>query len=682
MSQTEVKFLSPDFLAQYKGKLPGRRGTLFLPVYLRTYSRYLPELKRRERWDETVARVVQYSMELYQGPAPTQELIQEAKDLYHRIFNLEMFPSGRTLWVGGTSSAERFGESQFNCCGCVVDEIDAFGDIFQLLLCGCGVGFSILDDEVAKLPLLVKSVKVIHEPYQTIYPGEQIEDTYWDNSDGVRIMVGDSREGWVKALREFFEFCELYASTDMELEVSFNYNAVRPEGSRINSFGGRAPGPAGLMEMFTNLAQIITDAKGKLAPIDCLDIINYLGKNVVVGGTRRSAQIGLISPENQACVDAKLNMWLLKQNLHRTMSNNTVVFKDKPSRDQLKHIFTNIRNNGEPGFLNYHAATSRRPEFFTINPCGEALLNNKGFCNLSTVNLMAFITEEGMDVERCKEAIRHAVRSACRITNVNISLPKWDKTQKKDRLLGVSLTGFMDLVDHVGRQYLSFSHPLFKKLLQELRATANEEADKYSFEMRIPRPLLVTVLKPEGTLSQLPTVSSGLHRAFAPYFIRRIRVSSIDPVGKALVDLGVPYETDKGKSERLVFSFPIKSGACMSAAEEPARDQFKRYLMFQEHYTDHNSSCTLTIGENEWTEIEDMVYDNWDKVVACAFLPKYTDAYPQMPYEEITKDQYEEMMKTFPNLDELVDLVNKYEQEEYEDGEIGSDCEGGACPVR
>ena len=682
MSQTEVKFLSPDFLKQYEGKLPERRGTLFLPVYLRTYSRYLPELKRRERWDETVARVVQYSLELYQGPANRERLVKEAEELFDHIFNLKVFPAGRTLWVGGTESAKKFGESQFNCCGAIVNELEIFGDFFQLLLCGCGIGLNIEDLEVVKLPRLVSKVSVTHEPYNTIYPNKKVEDTFWDDSDGVRIIIGDSREGWVKALREFLEFCELYSRADLDLTVHFNYDAIRPKGSRIESFGGKAPGPEGLMDMFTNIAEVITNAKGRLKPIDCLDIINFLGKNVIVGGTRRSAQIGLFSSTNEECRDAKLNMWLLKQNLHRAMSNNTAVFRSKPSRDELKTIFSNIRNNGEPGFLNHEAASRRRPEFATINPCAEALLNNRGFCNLSTLNLMAFVDEGGFHKKECIEAIRHAVRSACRITNVDISLPKWDAIQKKDRLLGVSLTGFMDFCDYLGAPWDS---GFIEDLLETLNEEANIEATHYAFEMRIPRPLLVTVVKPEGTLSQLPTVSSGLHAAYAPYYIRRIRVSAMDPVASALKELGVPYEEDKGKAERLVFSFPIRTEASKAASDESAADQFRRYLMFQRYYTNHNSSCTLTIGENEWTEVEEMVYDNWDKVVACAFLPKHTDAYPQMPYEEITKGQYEEMMQTFPNLDGLVDLVNKYEQEEYENDTESTEekCEaGGACPLR
>lgn len=690
MSQTD-SFLAPDFLKQYEGKLPERRGTLFLPVYLRTYSRYLPELKRRERWDETVARVVEYSMSLYQGPATREALIEEAQALFENIFELKLFPAGRTLWIGGSKASESFGEGNFNCSACVIDNLDAFGDMFQLLLCGCGTGFRVLPEDVAKLPKFCPKINVINEPYKTVYPGRKVDQTrdlhdmdvgtFSDQPEhlGVDIHVGDSREAWVKALRMFLETASTGLKGINEITFNINYNYIRPEGTRISTFGGRAPGPNGLMEMFTNLAKVITNARGRLSPVDCMDICNFIAKNVIVGGTRRSSQIALGSPDDQDFIDAKKRLWLDKQNLQRTMSNNSMIFENDPTREQIAEAFKGIKVNGEPGFINLKAMRKRQPLAAVVNPCSEIILSDKGFCNLVSLNLCAFIDNKGVNFGALYRAMNLATRVSLRATNITVSLPEWDKVQKRDRLLGVSLTGIMDAFDRLG---IEFDSPEALEIFKGLREYANRTADTYAFEMRVPRPLLVTCIKPEGSLSQLPTVSSGIHRSWAPYFIRRVRVSSMDPCGKALQELGVPYEIDQAKSERLVFSFPISSGAKSSANEEPAVRQFERYLTTMKYYTDHNTSITITAGEKEWTELEQMVYDRFDEVVGCAFLPKYTDAYPQMPYEEITKEQYEEMMQTFPNLDGLVDLVNKYEQEEYEEQDLGSDCGPLGCPIR
>ncbi len=665
-----MKLLSEEFLAKYRHQTPKNAGVLFYPIYLRTYSRWLEDKQRRERWDETVERVVEYSLSLYQGP--NKDHVGEAEHLYDSIFNLKILPAGRSLWIGGTKAAEKCPEVNFNCSFRAIDGLEAFTDLFHLLLCGCGVGFRVLERDVAQLPSF-KQTELTIESYSSDPVGYRSENTRTVEDFGVRhIHVGDSREGWVKALAEF-----LYSSVAGH-KIYMNFNSVRPAGERIKGFGGHAPGPEGLMEMFRNVNKVINASGGRLSPVDCMDICNYIGKNVIVGGTRRSSQIALGSPDDEEFLEAKKDLWSTKQNLQRAMSNNSVVFESKPTFEKVQEVFKGIRNNGEPGFFNLEAARKRRPDMEGINPCAEILMDSRGFCNLATVNWKAYAEKGVFNIYGALEAIRLAVRLTMRMTNVTVSLPKWDYVQKRDRLLGDSLTGLMDALDLVG---LEFDDPQAIQIFKTMSAEARAEADAYAFEMRVPAPLLVTTIKPEGTLSQLPTVSSGLHRSYAPFFIRRVRYSAMDPVCKALQRLGVPNEPDQGKKERIVFSFPIKTDAKTSANEEPARRQFERYLTMMEHYVDHNASCTLTIGEGEWEEMEKLVYDNFDKVVACAFLPKYTDAFPQMPYEEITKEQYEKLAAEFPNLDTLPDLVNQIETGEFE-SELEEECKGGYCPVR
>ena len=667
-----MKLLSEDFLAKYRNQTPKSAGVLFYPIYLRTYSRWLEDKQRRERWDETVERVVEYSFRLYEGPNKDHK--EEAESLYDSIFNLKVLPAGRTLWIGGTPAAERCGEVNFNCSFRVIDGIEAFTDLFHLLLCGCGVGFRILEADVAQLPSF-KQAKLTIEPYSSEPVGYRAEHTKWVEDFGTKhIHVGDSRDGWVQALAEF-----LYSSVAGH-EVYMNFNSVRPAGERIKGFGGHAPGPEGLMEMFRNVNRTINASGGRLSPVDCMDICNYVGKNVIVGGTRRSSQIALGSPKDQSFIDAKKGLWETKTNLQRTMSNNSVVFEEDPTFEQIQSVFEGIKGNGEPGFSNLKAMRKTRPNCEGANPCHEINLDNRGFCNLCTVNLTAFVVDGVFNLYGALDAITHATRMGLRMTNVTVSLPKWDAIQKRDRLLGVSLTGIVDAFDSIG---VDSTSPEALTILSLLEKEANKVAKEYAFEMRVPVPLLVTTIKPEGTISQLPTVSSGLHRSYAPYFIRRVRYSAMDPACQALQRLGVPNEPDQGKAERVVFSFPIKTATKISANEEPARDQFKRYLSYMENYVNHNASCTLTIGEGEWEEMEKLVFDNFDKVIACAFLPKYTDAFPQMPYEEITQAQYEKLAAEFPNLDTLPNLVNQIEVGEFE-SELEEDpsCAGGVCPTR
>lgn len=681
--------LSTDFLSKYVGQTPKNAGPLFYPVYLRTYSRLIPDgdKVRREDWWETVKRVVEYSMSLYSGVASQEELTQEAQTLYDNIFNLKVLPAGRTLWVGGTESARKFSESQFNCSFIVIDELEAFTDLFHMLLCGCGVGFRVLKEDVAKLPRLRPGIPVKHDNYNPVPANARLEITvggllYAYDNETYKIVIGDSKEAWVESLKHYFAALQ---NPSVE-QIEINYDNIRPQGELIKTFGGRAAGPDGLREMFKYLEKIVNKSEGRFTTVDCVDICNIIALNVVVGGNRRSSEIALGSSDDIQFREAKKGLWTDPSKVEvkkwRGMSNNSVVFTSKPSRAELDEIFEGILDNGEPGFFNLEASQKRRPFVNGINPCAEILLDNRGVCNLSTVVFTSFVDDDGkLDIKGLKDAIKLATRIGLRQTNVNLSLPKWDAVQKRDRLTGVSMTGIMDALDKMGWEFDSLDS---QYLFSCLNAVANVEADTYAEEMGIPRPLLVTAIKPEGTISTLPTVSSGMHRSYAPFYIRRIRVSSIDPVCKALKKIGVPYEQCVQKKDRTVFSFPIKTGAKMAAKDEPTMKQLQRYLMLQECYTDHNTSCTIYISPEEAPEVIDAIEENWDKIIAIALLPKdavETGKYPQMPMEQITEEEYNELIKQMPDLSQLPEVVNKYETGELFDLDE-SDCSSGVCPVR
>lgn len=686
--------LSAEFLAKYENRTPANAGPLFYPVYLRTYCRWLETENRRERWHETVKRVVYYSMSLYQGPATQDALRQEAEFMFDSLFNLRVLPAGRTLWVGGTDACRKFAEANFNCSFVIIDGLEALGDLFHMLLCGSGVGFRVLKEDVAQLPKLAGKTVVTHLPYNPIAAMSRSQETATsvDTSGSkvrLNITIGDSKESWVYALRRFLSALE----NDID-EICFNYDNIRPQGERIKTFGGRAAGPQGLWEMFKQVETIIKRCEGAIGPEDASDICNIIALNVVVGGNRRSSQISLGSPDDLAFIDMKKGLWTdpNKKDLRfRVMSNNSVAFTSKPSREKLEEIFEGILDNGEPGYVNLEAARKRRPHAEGLNPCAEILLDNRGVCNLSTLVLTSFVDRNNktFDYESACKAIALATRIGMRQTNVELSLPKWSEVQKRDRLTGVSMTGIVDAFDAMGWE---FDCPEAIELLALLSDTANLEATEYASEMRIPRPLLVTCEKPEGTISQLPTVSSGLHRSYAPFYIRRIRVSTIDPVCKALKFLGVSNEPCKSKADRTVFSFPIKTGATMAATDEPAIRQLQRYYVLQEHYTDHNSSCTLYLSREEKDEMIDMIEQNWDNTVAIALLPKMAlNAFPQMPYEQITEEEYADLLALFPDISSLPELVDQFERGETAETiaerllnghDIEADCAGGICPVR
>lgn len=694
-----MAFLYPDFLKQYEGLRPKFAGPLFEWVYFTKYCRWIEEEKRRETWLETVARVVEYNLSLYSGPASKEELVKEAELMFDNIFHLKTYPAGRSLWIAGTKAAEAFPESNLNCTMLEIDSIEAFCDLFHLLMVGAGVGFRVLREDIAKLPTFNTGIEIEH-----IYKPEvkknhventhirKVQDVEEDYVNGFKytyshdvLVIGDSKKGWVEALRLFLNKA---SKTQKPFKLKIVYSYIRPAGERIKTFGGRAAGYEGLKDMFEKLNQLIRQCNGRLTSVAAMDICNIIAQNVVVGGGRRSAQIALGPEDDEEFINAKVGLPL--ELAHRRMSNNTLVIKETPERYKITEILDRVRASWEPGFLNLKAAKARRPWFSAVNPCSEILGANRANCNLSGTFVTSFVENGELDWEGLEKSHRLAARIGMRQTNITLSLPEWDKIHKRDRLIGVSITGLMDALDKLGWAYNSEEAI---HLYKQLRRWANEEADKYSFELRIPRPLLVTTCKPEGTISLLSTVSPGLHRAYAPYFIRRIKLSKIDPVCKVFKHLGISWEQDTKKPDRVVFSFPIASGAEMSANDEPALDQLNRYLILMRNYVDHNASCTLTVGPDEWEIMGDKIYENWDDIVAIALANKNLSEnsnYDQLPYEAISKEKYEEMIKDFPNLSNCLDLINKAEQGiefEYEedDGNIGSgiECSGlGSCPLR
>ncbi|WP_130864038.1 ribonucleoside-triphosphate reductase, adenosylcobalamin-dependent [Bacilliculturomica massiliensis] len=683
------RIIPEEFVSRYKHQ-PSPMSQLGSFVYYRTYSRWLPEELRREYWWETVRRAVEYNCSL----VPTSK--EEAERLYDNVYHMKQFLSGRTFWVGSTDVSKFYPMSNYNCSFQVIDSFDSFRDVFYLLMVGSGVGIRILKSDVEKMPMVRTDVEVIHESYTPVLKALRQDNTSLEftHNDTVKITIGDSKEGWVQSLDYYLKV--LYSTEYRKIKtVILNYDNVREKGEKLRTFGGTASGHSSMKNMFLKIIRVIekagarsTTGRVKLKPIDCLDIANVIGENVVVGGVRRTAEIVLIDADDKECIQAKSELykkvdekWVIDQEIaHRQMSNNSIYYRERPSREQLHWHLQQMRYSGEPGWVNEIAGAKRRPNFNGVNPCAEILLDSKGLCNLTTVNVMAFVREDGtLDHAGLMEAQRLSARAGYRMTCTELELPQWNAVQQRDKLLGCSLTGWQDMVNA-----LHYTTEQQQELLTDLKREARNAAVEYARELGMQEPLLITTIKPEGTLSLLPVVSSGIHYSHAPYFVRRIRISSDDPLVKVCEELGYPVFPEVGQDREScvtkVVEFPVKAPEGRFKADVGAIEQLENYKMFMSYYVEHNCSITVHVRDNEWEDVEQWVWDNWDDTVALSFLSFDDSFYDLLPFEEIGEEEY---IRRVENMNPFVpSLISKYEKEEvqYDIGNEG--CEGGVCPVR
>lgn len=686
---------------------------------------------------------------------PIDELRKEAQALFDNMFNLRQFLSGRTLWVGGaeTGVADKYPLANFNCSFLNITKWDDLGDLFYLLLVGTGVGYKCTKEMAANLQPIRTNTALIHSDYEPVPKDARYERTVFrDMENGfAKIYVGDSKEGWVESLRIYLD---ILTKEDYEHihTVKISYNSIRPKGERLKTFGGTASGHEPLREMFEGIDKVLKNqidsslepletirvadeynsmykdqGYKRVRPIHILDIGNLIGANVVVGGVRRTAEIFLFDADDYECLFAKYGIngiWTEEQLSqhqkvgkqlehygikpkwfdtigkigdgrfgldHRRMSNNSIWFEEKPSQEMLELIFEIMKLEGEPGFGNAAQAKKRRPNAEGVNPCFEILLDSYGVCNLTTVNLVQFVKqdEDGhsyLDIVKLGDAQRLSARAGLRMTLTELEIPHWNAVQQRDRLLGTSLTGVKDAIEMLG--YSGHKETL---LLSQLSDAAKSEADEYAKQLRVSAPLLVTTVKPEGTISQVAGgVSSGLHMSHSPYYIRRIRINAADPLAKAVQALGWTIHAEVGtegntEEERLanartlVIDFPVASGAKRTKDDVSALEQLDTYFAFQSHYTDHNSSNTISVKPNEWGEVARKIYDNWNNFVGVSFLAHDGGTYQLAPYEACDKETYERLkasMKPFePSILEVYETGDDFELDD-------SSCDTGVCPVR
>lgn len=748
----QTEFITASDLIPYQNhSIP--YGPIGEIVDTRTYLRWLPGLQRRETALERWQRVINYNLNLAYDQHSYQWLRDEGLLMLDKFVNLKADVSGRTKWVGGTESSLNNPQSNFNCSFSIINRLSVFGEIFGLLMNGCGVGFRLFNDDIKNLPKVTNKITLKFDEYQPFLPEMREEHTYYYFEENTKyIEVGDSKQGWIDALNQYLD---VITSDDQEAGIiHFNLDSIRPLGERIKGFGGTASGPNALKGIIEDINRIVNESSEVLRSIDCMDIVCAIAKGVVAGSSRRSALISLFEQGDTVMSNAKVGLYTspeLSHKAYRSQSNNTVCLSSKPTLDEIKNLLNTCRTEGEPGFNNYSkmvqkrvdAAKKYRPEnpisWYTnvgTNPCHEIILSggkdgdSVSFCNLTTLPLPNFVYSlDGVnlfDMTEYEESLRLNTRISMRQTCVEFDNTKWSETQSDERLLGVSMTGCQDMFSMMGWETGCEEINTFLKLANEF---ANDEADRYSKVLEIPRPLLVTSIKPEGTSSTIYGTSSGLHWDWAPYYIRRVRMTSKDALAVTLLNQGFiaypelydlsrlfddPSLTDWDRLakfsnlapiERLsylkqcstvVFEFPCKSNSLQTQEDISAIEQLESLRAFTNVYTDHMPSSTISIKDDEWDNVAEWIDKNWNEYITASFFPYYGGAYPLLPLEAITQNVYDQMISKIPSSNIKVlpsgkvtftvdhDLLTEVERSigKLTDEDLGSDCAKGVCPIR
>ena len=631
-------------------------------IALSRYARWLDDEQRRETWTETVSRYFDYMQGLH-GNIITKSLRRKLED---KILGLEVMPSMRALMTAGPA-LKTCNVTSYNCSYIPVDSVRAFDECMYILMCGTGVGFSVERSNVDKLPIV----------------NEHFEDS------STVIKVADSRSGWAKALRELLAM--LYVGQIPTLDVS----DVRPAGAKLKTMGGRASGPAPLIDLYNFCVGIFKGAKGRrLYPIECHDLMCKIGEVVVVGGVRRSALISLSNLGDDQMRHAKSGKWWENEG-QRSLANNSVAYKTKPDMGTFMREWLALyeSHSGERGIFNRQAAINKvkengrrkasekenpvEPEDyiqFGCNPCSEIILRPYQFCNLTEVVCRATDTIETLKEKVEVATILGTLQST--LTDFKYLRKVWKHNTEEERLLGVSLTGILDC------PILAPNSVALESTLIKLREVAVQTNKKYAKMLDIPQSTAITCVKPSGTVSQLVDSASGIHARHSEYYIRTVRGGNTDPLTQFMKDVGIPAEPDLGKpNTTTVFSFPTKSPyGAVTRTEMTAIDQLEYWLVFQRHWCEHKPSVTISVKEHEWMEVGAWVYKNFDEVSGISFLPFSEHTYQQAPYQDINEEQYNTFLEKMPNHINW-SLLKEYEKEDTTIGSKEFACAADSCEI-
>ncbi len=625
----------------------------YLPTDYQTFiakSRYAKYIdgEGREDWGDTVER---YMDNVVRPKAGNDSYVNQLRDA---ILNLEVMPSMRAMMTAGPALA-RDNTAGYNCSYLAVDDPKAFDEAMFILLCGTGVGFSVERQFIQKLP--------------------EVPELF--ESDTV-VVVKDSKEGWAKAFRQVLAL--LWAGEIPKWDVS----AVRPAGARLKTFGGRASGPAPLVELFNFAVTTFKAAQNrKLSSIECHDLMCFIGQIVVVGGVRRSAMISLSNLSDDRMRHAKSGQWW-ETAAHRALANNSVSYTEKPDMETFMREWQALveSKSGERGVFNRQASKvqaakngRRDPNYeFGTNPCSEIILRPNQFCNLTEVVVRATDTID--DLER-------KVRLATILGTIQSSMTKfpylrkiWNKNTEEERLLGVSLTGIMD------NRLTTSQNAGLDKTLERLKEVAISTNAEWAERLNIPASAAISCVKPSGTVSQLVDSASGIHARHSPYYVRTVRGDNKDPLTKFMIDKGVPNEPCVMKGDTTtVFSFPVKSpSGAITRNDMTAVEQLEMWLTYQRSWCEHKPSVTISVRDSEWMEVGAFVYKYFDEMSGVSFLPHSDHTYQQAPYQECEATDYHELLELMPKAIDWSEL-SEYENEDNTAGSQTMACSGDTCEL-
>ena len=615
-------------------------------IALSRYARWKGDA--RETWSETVSRYIDSVVKPKAGDDTYIKNIEQA------ILNLEVMPSMRAMMTAG-KALERDNTAGYNCSYLPVDDPKSFDEAMFILLCGTGVGFSVERQFISKLP--------------------EVPELF--ESDTV-VVVKDSKEGWAKAFRQVLAL--LWAGEIPKWDVS----RVRPAGARLKTFGGRASGPAPLVELFNFAVTTFKAAQGRrLSSIECHDLMCFIGQIVVVGGVRRSAMISLSNLSDDRMRHAKSGNWWETAG-HRALANNSVSYTEKPDMDTFMREWTALveSKSGERGVFNRQASkiqaakNGRRDanyEFGT-NPCSEIILRPYQFCNLTEVVVRTTDTIDDLERKVRMATILGTIQST--FTKFPYLRKVWTTNTEEERLLGVSLTGIMDNV------LMTSKNAGLDKTLEHLKAVAVETNKEWAERLGIPVAAAITCVKPSGTVSQLVDSASGIHARHSPYYIRTVRGDNKDPLTNFLKDQGVPSEPCVMKPDTTtVFSFPVQSpSGSITRNDMTAIEQLEMWLTYQRHWCEHKPSVTISVRDEEWMEVGAFVYKYFDEMSGVSFLPHSDHTYQQAPYQDCSKEEYKDLSNIMPTDIDWTKLSD-YEKEDNTSGMQTMACTGDVCEM-
>ena len=624
-------------------------------IHISRYARWLEEKARRESWVETVDRYMSFMINhlvenhKYKANNPIFKQMREA------ILNHKVMPSMRAVMSAGPS-LERDHISAYNCSFIAVDNLRAFDEAMYVLMNGTGVGFSVEQKYVASLPVIAEEFHIT----------------------ATTIVVEDSKMGWAKA------FKELIALLSQGQIPQWDMTKVRPAGARLKTFGGRASGPEPLNDLFRFTCKTFKTARGRrLKSLEAHDIMCKIGEVVVVGGVRRSALISLSNLDDFEMAKAKSGQWW-ETEPQRQLANNSAVYTSKPNTAQFLREWRNLyeSKSGERGIVNMDGIKKHVDSFGRrdaskvagLNPCAEIILRQNEFCNLTEVVIDSTDTAKEL-LEKVELATILGTWQAT-LTDFKYIRKTWKTNCEEERLLGVSLTGIF------GNTLTSTNGPALASLLDELRTHAVETNKKEAERVGINASVAITCVKPSGTVSQLTGVSSGIHPWHSPYYIRTVRADNNDPLTAFLKSVGVPCEPCVSKPETTsIFSFPIKAPEnAIVNTNISAIEHLEIWKTYRTHWTEHNPSITVYIKEDEWLDVGAWVFKNFDSVGGISFLPATDHIYKQAPYQEISKEKYEEAVASMPKDIKWADL-SYYEKEDTTTGTQELSCVAGVCEI-